>query len=204
MQPQYPQPNDPDQQVSDVLCYCGLNCIVRTTKKPGPNIGRTFIACPKMKGEQCKFFKWESGSLSGSSSPRAQQFQQQQQQPQVQAPAPPQPPAKRLKRTYAVADLSTSSTTTTTTPTKATMEKEIERGMAIISTQTAQMLTHAVELNSLRMQNLEQAVKKLCDVLDKFKEVKGGGAVSSASSSEDDLTEDEAAPLIPPTQPLKK
>jgi len=41
----------------------GETCKVRTVKKPGPNCGRVFFACPRPAGERsaggdCGFFQW--------------------------------------------------------------------------------------------------------------------------------------------------
>jgi len=41
-----------------VQCGCGQNAKELTVQKEGPNKGRPFYACPKPRGEGCKFFQW--------------------------------------------------------------------------------------------------------------------------------------------------
>ena len=47
------------------FCNCrsngsaGFPAKLCTTKKPGPNQGRKFFACPNSRAKQCKFFLWE-------------------------------------------------------------------------------------------------------------------------------------------------
>ena len=48
------------------LCTCGRRSKFQIVSKPGPNLGRSFYACPKGAREGCSFFKWESLDLGQS------------------------------------------------------------------------------------------------------------------------------------------
>jgi len=45
-------------QVEGPPCPCGVPSIQLTTRKEGPNCGRTFYKCSKPQGEQCNHFQW--------------------------------------------------------------------------------------------------------------------------------------------------
>lgn len=57
-------------------CACGKASSQRTTKKPGPNMGRSFWTCP-----QCNFFAWAGGDEN--------------REPDIAAPRPALPPRER-------------------------------------------------------------------------------------------------------------
>jgi len=45
-------------QVEGPSCPCGVPSIQLTTRKEGPNCGRTFYKCSKPQGEHCNYFQW--------------------------------------------------------------------------------------------------------------------------------------------------
>lgn len=55
----YPFPEGEDPKTVDRKCYgCGGPAVIRTTKKEGPNIGRTFATCAAKMDKQCECFQW--------------------------------------------------------------------------------------------------------------------------------------------------
>uniref|UniRef100_A0A5S6QIA1 DNA topoisomerase n=1 Tax=Trichuris muris TaxID=70415 RepID=A0A5S6QIA1_TRIMR len=45
-----------------VMCNCGLECLLLTVRKEGPNKGRRFYVCSKSSSERCRFFLWAESS----------------------------------------------------------------------------------------------------------------------------------------------
>ncbi|PVZ96955.1 hypothetical protein BB558_007111 [Smittium angustum] len=52
------QESDGEKGDSVPKCSCGLNCVLRTVKKTGPNEGKKFYACPDGRVGGCNHFEW--------------------------------------------------------------------------------------------------------------------------------------------------
>ena len=46
-------------------CQCDLQSVRRTVRQ-GPNEGKVFYVCPKDRGEQCRFYEWETDVIAGT------------------------------------------------------------------------------------------------------------------------------------------
>ena len=176
-------------------CFCGLSsCLRQCTKGKPENTGRFFYTCPKNKDQDpCKYFAWADAPPKRPTTTRpnfaVRDF------PGSQPPAP-----KKLKRSNAVADLTTCMTEPApTTPLSSSLRsiQEWDARMGIISAANAQMLTKAVEQNTLSVDRLNKMIELLA------KTMKKNSSPSGDESSDESLPTPPSTPVVRTnTQPL--
>ena len=54
-------------KVTPPLCNCGKRARRKLVTSPGPNEGKPFYVCPRGRGSDCGYFRWECASPYGSS-----------------------------------------------------------------------------------------------------------------------------------------
>lgn len=54
-------------KVTPPLCNCGKRAKRKLVTSPGPNEGKPFYVCPRGRGSDCGYFRWECASPYGSS-----------------------------------------------------------------------------------------------------------------------------------------
>jgi hypothetical protein len=145
-------------------CKCGLLSVLRQVTKESANQGRYFYTCPKIQSQgPCKYFVWADGMKSKEPSsfnttpPPALPPQKRDQAELLKL----QPPHKKLKRSYAVADLSPIITTPLSAGAKSGMVQDWNSKMTILSSANSQMLTKAIEQNTMAVDRLNLMIEAL-------------------------------------------
>jgi hypothetical protein len=150
-------------------CKCGLPSVLRQVTKESANQGRYFYTCPKNKNQgPCDYFLWADGEDS-----KVQTRYNAKRQPTTppQAQQQPQKKTRVLQRSNAVSDIRPvmaameEEKQQVCTPLSKGFDQQFDAKMIQLSTAQAQMLTKAIEENTMYLRCLDRSVQILAQTM---------------------------------------